>query len=227
MRQKLMMPIIILVISAILSGCIFKPEDKLLPENYNKETITIKYLDNKDPIIIAQDFPNFKSLEHAYFISPENVSLTLQSESVHMADIINASEAIPRGYRLYGGSESYNLSNRYILLQYKVYDSNESLNDSLELTVGKYIKEGFKSKILKNVSYKGRIFVFERNVTNSTDDSITVVLFGYDNVLGKIGVQDTKDKSTDESLKILNIAMDRLKVNTKQVVKMDPSSHIQ
>ncbi len=224
MRQKLIVPIIILVVSAILSGCIFKPEDKLLPENYNKETINAKYLENKDPIITSQDFPNFKLLEHVYFISPDNVSLTLQSESVHMSGTINDSEEMPKGYRLYGGSESYNLSNRYILLQYKVYDSNESLNDSMDFTIGGYIKGGFKSKVLKNVSYKGRVFVFERNVANSSDMNVTVVLFGYDTVLGKIGVQDTRDESTNEALKILDMVMERLKVNTKKVVKMDLSS---
>lgn len=224
MRQKLIVPIIItLVVSAILSGCIFKPEDKLLPENYNKETIDIKYLDNKDPIITSQDFPNFNPLQHVYFISPENVSLTLQSESVHMAGMINANDEIPRAYRLYGGSESYNLSDRYILLQYKVYDSNESLNDSMDLTVGEYIKGGFKSKILENVSYKGRVFVFERNDTNNTNVNITVVLFGYDNVLGKIGVKDIGDLSTKEALKTLDIVMERLKVETKKVSKMDMS----
>lgn len=224
MRKRLIVSIMILVISAILSGCIFKPEDKLLPENYNKGTIDIKYLDNKDPIITSQDLPNFEPLEHVYFISPENVSLTLQSESVHMTGMLNASEEIPRGYRLYGGSESYNLSERYVLLQYKVYDSNESLNDSMDLTVGEYIKGGFKSKILKNVSYKGRVFVLERNTTNNTDVKITVVLFGHDDVIGKIGVQDNGSRSTDEALKILDVVTERLRVNTKKVVKMDMSS---
>lgn len=213
-----------------MSGCVSKPKEELLPEGYNKENSTIKYI-NSGSILTEKDFPEFKPVDHVYFVSQENVSLTLESENVHRAYIVNASDTIPEGFRIYGGSELYNSSKRYILLQYKVFDKDDKLNDSLSITVQEYTQNGFKTKTLKDMNgekgnYKGKIVVLENNMTNVTTTNMTaanaamnivVILFNYDTILGKIGVLDYNNKSINESLEILDIALDRLKVNTKQV----------
>jgi len=239
MKNKLVLPIAILVISAILTGCIFKPEEKLLPEGYDKKNVTAKYIDSSGPIITAQDFPEFKLLDHIYLAAADNVSLTLNSENAHGTSVVNSSDDVPEGYRLYGSSEAHNSSQRYLLVQYKVFDYNEKLNESINITVYDYINNGYRSIPLSNTSlnstslnsfyYKGRIFILESNITNRNntnrnianrtynDMSVVVILFGYDTVIGKIGVQDYKNKSLNESLKILDLLSDRLKVNTKQV----------
>ena len=246
MRNKLVIPIIILIISVVLAGCIYKPKEELLPEGYNKEVITINYIENRGPMITKQDFPDFQSVGHDYFISQENISLSLNSESVHGTYIINSSDEIPEGYRLFGGSEIYNASKRYILLQYKVFDQNESLSNSMDVTTNGYVEQGFRTKILNNSAYKdnitskGRIILLELNDINTTnisttdrsnttngsnttraniapDMNVVIVLFGFDDIIGKIGVQDYKNRSLDESLAILDIVYDRLKIGTKQV----------
>ncbi len=210
MKNKLL--VLVIISSALLSGCIFEPQEKLLPANYNQKNITIKYVVTTN-ILDKNDFPDFNLKDHLYFVSPENLSLTLDTESSHGTGAVDASIEIPRGYRIYGSEEAYNSSKRFILLQYKVFDNDDKLNDSMNLTVTDYVNHGFKSKIL-NGTYKGRIFALE----NETKDmNVTIILFGYDTVVGKIGVQDYKDKSLNESLKILNIVEDRLKINTKQV----------
>jgi hypothetical protein len=222
MRSTMVVPMMILIISAILSGCIFKPEEKLLPENWNKDNMSVKYMENRDPIITKNDFPDFKLTNHLYFVSLKNASLTLETEGSHQSGSVNSSDInisdeIPVDYRLYGGSESYKSNDRYILLQYKVFDKDDRLNDSMNMTVYDYTQNGFKYMMLNNASYKGRIFLLQSNVTNRTDMNVTVILFGYDTVIGKIGVQDSKDKSLNESLKILNIISDRLKIGVENV----------
>lgn len=232
MKYKIVVPIMILFISAVLVGCIFKPEEKLLPEGYDKENVTIKYIDSSGPIISIQDFPDFRLLDHMYLAAADNLSLTLESESAHGTFAVNTSDNVPEGYRLYGSSETHNSSQRYLLVQYKVFDKDEKLNDAVNTTVYDYINNGFRSRPLNGTSlngadYKGRIFILESNITNRTDKSmkrtnmvdmnVIVILFEYDTVIGKIGVQDYKNKSLNESLKILEFVSDRLKVNEKQV----------
>lgn len=211
--------IILLTISVILAGCIDKPEEKLLPANYKENLITVKYVENSGSILTKEDFPGFELIDSVRFISQDNISTTLETESVHNTLVINASDEVPTGFRQYGGSEGYNLSDRYLLLQYKVYDNNEKLNESLNLTAHNYIKNGFRPKALNGTNYTQRIFVLQSNVSGRTDMNITMILFGYDTILGKIGVKDYTDKSLEESLKIFDIAVDRLKVGKKEVVK--------
>jgi hypothetical protein len=211
MRNKLLV-LMVLLSSVLLSGCIFEPQEKLLPVNYDQTNITIKYVVTSS-ILDKNDFPDFNLKDHIYFVYPENLSLTLDTESLHGTGAVDATNEIPKGYRIYGSEEAYNSSKRFILLQYKVFDNDGRLNDSMNLTATDYINHGFKSKIL-NGTYKGRIFALE----NETKDmNITIILFGYDTIIGKIGVQDYKDMSLNESLKILDIVEDRLKINTKQV----------
>lgn len=221
MKSKIMILITIsvIVIGLGLSGCISKPEEQLLPENYRENLITIKYVENTGSIMTKEDFPDFEPIDSVHFISPENLSLTLETESVHSTLVINATDEIPSGFRLYGGSEGYNSSDRYLLLQYKVFDNNEKLNDSMNLTARNYIKNGFKPKIVNGSDYTQRIFVLQSNVSDSIDMNVTMILFGYDTILGKVGVKDYGDKSLEESLKILDVAIDRLKVGKKDVVK--------
>jgi hypothetical protein len=210
MKNKLL--VLMVLLSALSSGCIFEPQEKLLPVNYDQKNITINYVVTTS-ILDKNDFPDFNLKDHIYFVFPENLSLTLDTESSHGTGTVDASSEIPNGYRIYGSEEAYNSSKRFMLLQYKVFDNGDRLNDSMNLTVTDYVNHGFKSKIL-NGTYKGRIFALE----NETKDmNITIILFGYDTIIGKIGVQDYKDKSLNESLKILDIVQDRLKINTKQV----------
>lgn len=210
---------ILLTISVILAGCIDKPEEKLLPANYKENLITVKYVENSGSILTKEDFPGFELIDSVRFISQDNISTTLETESVHNTLVINASDEVPTGFRQYGGSEGYNLSDRYLLLQYKVYDNNEKLNESLNLTAHNYIKNGFRPKALNGTNYTQRIFVLQSGVANRSDMNVTMILFGYDTILGKVGVQDSRDKSLEESLKILDIAIDRIKVGKKEVVK--------
>lgn len=232
MRHKLVIPIIIL--SVMLAGCI----SEKLPENATSDTekkITIKYVD-RNPIVTDKDFPDFKLLDRIYYVAQENLTTSLEIEGIHRESSINDTQNVPDGYRIYGLSEAYNSSedadnyDRYMLLQYKVFDSNEKLNDSINLTIINYVRAGFKSKVLdnetlKNASYKGRVFIFESNITNRTDANVTIILFGYDTILGKIGVQDSKDRSFTEALKMLGMVFDRLEINTKRVkpTKIDMS----
>lgn len=216
MRYKLIL-LIVLTIS-IMSGCMDTIVEKKV--NTTGKLMEINYMD-KDIIINGEDFPDFKLIHNVYYISPENLTLTLETEMGHRVYEIDANTTIPSGYRLYGGSESYstdeNSSNRYMLLQYKVFDSNVSLDDTINMTTEDiYIKNGFKYKHINN-TYRGNVVVLESNVTNRTDMNITIILFGFDTIIGKIGVQDYKDKSLEESLKMLDIVFDRLKVKTKDV----------
>lgn len=218
MRNKLVILAILLTIVTILSGCISgkQPKNNVEQDRY----ITIKYIEKNNPIITDEDFPDFKLMDRIYYVSRENTSLTLQTEGSHGSLTINDSDNVPEGYRTYGVSEAYNSSERYILLQYKVFDNDERLNDSINMTVFDYIKKGFKHRLLSSESYnvyKGRVFILESNVTNRTDANVTIVLFEYDTIFGKIGVQDLKDKSLNESLKILDRVFEKLKTNTKEV----------
>jgi len=213
MRNKLVVLILLII---ILSGCISgkQPKNNIGQDRY----IKIKYIEKNNSIITGEDFPDFKLIDRIYYISRENISLTLQTEGSHGSLIINDSDNVPEGYRVYGVSEAYNSSGRYMLLQYKVFDSDERLNDSVNVTVFDYIKRGFKHRLLSSHNvYKGRIFILESNATNRTDMNVTIVLFEYDTIVGKIGVQDLKDRSLNESLKILDRVFEKLKVNTKEV----------
>lgn len=216
MKHKLIL--LVLAISIIWSGCIntgVKPTG-----NITEKFIKINYID-KNTIIKGEDFPDFKLVHNVYYIAPENLSLTSMTEMGHGVYEIDPNTTIISGYRIYGGSETYssreNSSKRYMLLQYKVFDSNESLNYIIDMTAENiYIKNGYKYKSINN-THTGRVVVLESNVTNHTDMNVIIILFGFDTVIGKIGVQDSKDKSFSESLKILDIAFDRLKVRTKEV----------
>jgi hypothetical protein len=227
----------IYIFSIILSGCITEP----LPENITKtkESIKIKYLDG-NPIITKEDFPDFDLLDRVYYIARENLTVSLEVEGSHGEIVVNNTKDIPTGYRIYGVSEAHNSSknmsntnnqnnknekyDRYLLLQYRVFDSKEKLDDSLNLTVSDYAQKGFKHRLLNNGNndsnnkkYKGRTFIFESNEINRTDSNITIVLFGYDTVLGKIGVRDSKDRSFNEAIKILDLMFDRIKIKSKDV----------
>lgn len=223
MRNKL--AILVLILSVLLAGCINK-EEKLRPSSNNtgNGTITVKYLENRNQTISKNDFPDFKLVDQKYLITPINLSMTLETESVHGALVINSSDNISKDFRVYGISESYNASDRHILVQYKVFDNGENLNDSIDLTVNQYVQDGFKTEVINNTAHRGRIFVLKSNnntnITIPKNMEVTVILFGYDTVIGKIGVQDYKDKSLNESLKALDIVLNILKVNTK-VVKTD------
>lgn len=218
MRNKIILAI--LTISIILSGCVdtgVVTKDNatggLLPGKFVKAN----YFD-KGPIINEGDFPGFKSVYDMYYIAPENLSLTLETEMGHGVYEMPANETAPAGYRIYAGSEAYNLSDRYILLQYKVFDSDGSLNDTIAMTAQEmYIKNGYK-RVSIDKTYKGNVVVLESsNATNVTGMNVTIILFGFGTVIGKVGVQDSKGKSLDEALKILDIAFNRIHVKTKDV----------
>ncbi len=207
----------------MLSGCIdtgFESKIDTAGELVPEKLIKINYVDN-DTILNGEDFPDFKLMDNVYYIAPENLSLTLETEMGHGVYEIDANTTILPGYRTYGESEVYNSSEnnsseRYILLQYKVFDNNESLNDTIDMTARDiYAKRGYRYKPL-NSTY-GRVVMLESNATNHTDMNIIIVLFGFDTVIGKIGVQDLKNKSLNESLKILEIVFDRIHVRTKEV----------
>lgn len=231
LETKIIGPIIILVISAMLAGCI----DKTLPVNNtgnDSEVLVINYIDDTS-ILTKEDFPDFEPMIHEYAIASENMTVTVNTEGSHSTYLVYAGEEIPDGYRIYGSSESYNSSEyinksldknvsknvteRYILLQYKVFDDDKKIDYLLNMTVSTYTKSGFKSKVLNNtnVTYKGRVFILES--TNDVGMNRIIILFGYNTVIGKVAVQDYGDRSLEESLKILNIAFDRIKVNTKNV----------
>lgn len=211
--------LLIVTILVILSGCIY--DDKQPKNNIveDEKYITVKYID-KGNIINPEDFPDFKLIYNIYYVTPENISLTLQTEMGHGTLAINGSNDVPQGYRIYGSSEIYNSSERYLLLQYKVFDNDEDLNGSIDVTVDDYVQNGFELKSYNNSynnSYKGKISILESNVTNSTDMNVVIILFGFDTAIGKIGVRDHKDLSLNESLKILDMVSDGLKINTKDV----------
>ena len=204
--------LLVLMILVLSSGCINKDTQ---PKSVHSN-MTINYID-KGNIMNGKDFPDFKLIDNIYYIAPENLSLTLETEMGHGVYEMNASTEILKGYRIYGSSEAYNSSGRYIFLQYKVFDNNESLNDTIGMTAEEiYIKNGFKYKSVNN-TYNGRVVVLETNAKNNTDMNVTVILFGFNTVIGKIGVQDSKSKSFNEALKILDIAFGRIKVRTKDV----------
>jgi len=110
-----------LAVSIILSGCIntgVVTKDNTTGELLPGKFVKANYFD-KDTIINEGDFPGFKSAYNMYYIAPENLSLTLETEMGHGVYEMPANETVPAGYRIYAGSEAYNLSDRYILLQYK------------------------------------------------------------------------------------------------------------
>lgn len=212
MKNKLI--VLVLMMLVISSGCLRTGTEVKI--NTTVKLMTINYID-KNNIINGEDFPDFKLIGSTYYITPENLTLTLETETGHGVYEMNANTDVLKGYRLYGGSEAYNSSKRYIVLQYKVFDSNESLNDTIDMTAEEiYIKNGFKYKPVNN-TYKERVVILESNVTNYTDMNVIVILFGFDTVIGKIGVQDYNNKSLNESLKILDTVFDRIKVKTKEV----------
>ncbi len=218
MRHKLIL--LMLTMSIILSGCVEANDEKIgvtIPE----KTVKINYFE-KNRIIDEEDFPGFELVENVYYVASENLSLTLEAETGHGVYEVDENVTIPPGYRIYGGSESYNLSGRYILVQYKVFDKNDSLTDTINATAEDiYIKRGYKY-VPVNDKFKGTKVVLESNVSNSTDKNRIMILFGFGTVIGVVGVQDSKDKSLDESLKILDIVSNRLNIKTKEVkvVKM-------
>jgi hypothetical protein len=203
-----------LTISILLSGCIDNGSkvNATIPD----KLVKINYVDNRT-ILNGQDFPGFELVNNVYYVSSENLSLTLEAESGHGVYEVDANATIPPGYRLYGGSETYNNSGRYLLLQYKVFDKNESLVDTINMTAEDiYIKKGYKY-VSVNKSYKGTMVVVESNDTNVTGQNRIMILFGFDTVIGVVGVQDSKEKSINEALKILDIVSNRLNVRTKEV----------
>lgn len=245
MKTMVNILIILMIASVLFAGCIQNGET-LKGQSLNN-TRTIKYIENREPLITKADFPDFNLLEYVHFVTSDNLTVSLYTETSHGGFIVNGSEQIPEGFRVYGSSEAYNSSQGYLLLQYKVFDDNDRLNDSMNTTVFDYIRNGFLSKSLNNSKYTQRIFILESsmeninnrttknnintNATNGTtnvtkmrnnidkdkDINVTYILFGYDTVLGRIAVKDYKDKSLNESLKILDIALERLRVGTKNV----------
>lgn len=219
MKYKLIL--LILAISTILSGCIDMGQkgnatEKLTPEKMLK----VNYVD-KHTILNGEDFPGFKPVYNVYYIAPENLSITLETAMGHgILEMEENAEILP-GYRIFGGSEAYNLSEnskeRYILVQYQVFDTNDSLSDTINMTAKEnYIWAGYKYVPINDTRNRNLI-VLESNVTNHTDMNVTIILFGFDTVIGKIGVQDFSDKSLNESLKALDIVFDRLEIKTKEV----------
>lgn len=257
--KKLMNGLIVLIIVSVLfAGCI---QEKIPGEQSSNKTRAIKYIENRQPIITRTDFPDLHLIEHVYFVTSDNLTVSLYTESSHGSFIVNGSTEIPEGFRVYGSSETYNSSRGYLLLQYKVFDDNERLNDSMNMTVVDYVRNGFVPRVLNNSKYTQRIFVLEStmeninkraleninnkiNATNKTDvtnitkiknmeknltlsdkdkdTNVTYVLFGYDTLIGRIGVKDSKDKSLNQSLKILDMVLEGLRVGTKNVT-MDTS----
>jgi hypothetical protein len=219
MRYKLKLLILtISIISIISSGCIKTNVQPL--GNVTGNLMKINYMD-KNTIIKGGDFPDFKLADNLYYIAQENLSLTPEAEMGHGVYEMSPNATTPQGYRIYGGSEAYNTrensSLRYMILQYKVFDNNASLDAIINNTaVDIYIKNGYKYKSINN-AYKGTVVALESNVTNHTDMNVTVILFGFDTIIGKIGVRDYSNKSLNESLQMLSIAVDRLKVRTKDV----------
>lgn len=217
MIRKLIL--LMLTVSIMLSGCIDSGVDtktgitgELIPE----KLVKINYFD-KGTIITGEDFPGFELMENVYYVSSENLSLTLEAETGHGVYEIDANTTVPSGYRIYGGSETYNNSGRYLLLQYKGFDKNDSLADTINMTAEEvYIKHGYKY-VSVNKSYKGTMVVLESNVTGNADQNRIMILFGFDTVIGIVGVQDSKDKSINEALKMLDIVSDRLNIGTREV----------
>ncbi len=219
MRYKLML--LMLTISVILSGCINTgTKDNVTTKLVPEKMLKVNYVD-KHTILNGEDFPDFKLMDNVYYIAPENLPLTIETEMGHGVYEMNNSANILPGYMIYGSSELYNSSKdsmeRYLLVQYQVFDSNDSLGDTINTTAEDiYIKNGYKRIHVDNTNNRNMV-VFESNVTNHTNMNITVILFGFDTVIGKVGVQDSKDRSLNESLKILDVVFDRLKVKTKEV----------
>ena len=217
MRNKLIL--LILMISIILSGCINTGTETTSGVNTNaipEKVVKAHYVD-QNTILNAEDFPDFKKIDNVYYVAPENLSLTLETEMGHGVYEIDANTTNMQGYRVYGSSETYNYDTRYLLLQYKVFDTNQDLNETINMTAEDvYIKQGYKYVNIDK-SYNNRVVVLESKVTNHTDMNVTIILFGFDTVIGKVGVQDYSGKSLGESLKILDIVFDRLKVKTKDV----------
>lgn len=226
MKNRLILLVLaISIISIISSGCIKTGVEPL--SNVSGNLMKINYMD-KNTIIKGEDFPDFKLADNIYYIAPENLSLTPEAEMGHGVYEMNPNVTAPQGYRIYGGSEAYNTSDnsslRYMILQYKVFDSNASLDAILNSTATDiYIKNGYKYKPINTV-YKGTVITLQSNVTNHTDMNITIILFRLDTMIGKIGVRDYSDKSLSESLKMLGITEDRLKVRTKEVKSAGMSS---
>jgi hypothetical protein len=219
MRNKLIF--MMLTISIILSGCIdIGTKDNTTGQLVPGKMVNAHYV-NKSTIVTGEDFPDFKLVNSVYYIAPENLSLTLETEVGHNVYEMNSSTEPMPGYRIYGGSELYsskeNSTERYMLLQYKTFDNNESLADTINVTAEEiYIKRGYKYVSINN-TYNGTVVVLESNVTNRTSTNVTIILFGFDTVIGKIGVQDSKDKYLNESLKMLGIVFNGIHVNTKEV----------
>ncbi len=163
-------------------------------------------------ILNGEDFPGFELVENVYYAAPENLSLTLEAETGHGGYEIDENMAIPPGYRIYGGSESYNLSGRYILVQYKVFDKNDGLVDAINATAEDiHIKHGYKY-VLVNNDFKGTMVILESGATGANDQNIVIILFAFDTVIGYISVQDSNDKSLNEALELLDIVSNRLNV---------------
>lgn len=249
--------IVLMIVSVLFAGCIEKKEE-VKGQSLN-DTRTIKYIEDRQPLITKEDFPDFGLVEHVHFVTSDNLTVSLYTEASHGGFVINGSDNISEGFRVYGSSETHNSSQRYLLLQYKVFDDGDGLNDSMNITVIGYIRDGFTSKVLNDSKYVQRMFILDSSVeninnrkleninkiinamndtngTNATNITrlkniaknltlsdkdknmnITYILFGYDTIIGRIAVKDSKDKSLDESLKILDITLERLRIGTKNV----------
>lgn len=239
--------ILLMVMSVLFAGCI--QEEKTLNQTMvDNGNITIKFIDNKGPIVTKEDadFSDFELVNRVFLVTPENLTMTLYTETSHGSYLMNASDELPEGFRIYAESETYNVNatQRYLMLQYKVFDTNESLNESMDMTVAGYVKEGYVSKKLENdTKYTQRIFILENNtvemngiINNNSGTNngminnsmnVTWILFTYDTVIGRIGVRDHKDKSLNESLKLLDIVLDRINIGTKSVKKHSSFGGIQ
>jgi hypothetical protein len=219
MRYKL--ALMMLAVLIILSGCInTDTKDNTTGQLIPEKMLSSHYVD-RSTILNGEDFPGFKLENNVYYISPENLSLTLETEVCHNVYEMNSSAEIMPGYRIYGDSELYsskeNSTERYMLVQYKTFDNNESMADTINMTAEEiYVKHGYKHVSISR-SYNENVVVLESNVTNHTDMNVTIILFGFDTVIGKVGVQDSKDKSLNESLKVLDIVFSRIHVKTKEV----------
>lgn len=235
-NNKNMKIILIILVSVLLAGCISKQSTILGKNNTNSSMISIKYLEDNGPIISNDS----NVLERYIFLAPINLSNTIETESAHGGGmIINAKDNIPQGFRIYGISETYNSSKKYVLVQYKVFDSdvNNDLNNSIDLTVHQYVGNGFNTKIVRNINNsiasKGRIIVLESNgssanITNvPKGNNVIIILFGFDTMIGKIGVEDNKNLSLNESLDILNTFYDKIKIkNGEELSNNNFSMHV-
>ncbi len=176
-----------------------------------EKLLKINHLDSST-ILNGEDFPGFELTKNVYYVSPENLSLTLGSESNNEVYEIDTNTTIPPGYVVYGGFETYSNGERYLLLQYKVFDKNDGFAHTINMSAEDiYTKYGYRY-VSVDKSYKGTMVILESGVTSTNDQNIVIILFAFDTVIGYISVQDSNDKSLNEALELLDIVSNRLNV---------------